>query len=200
MPKSKLLYYTDDSESEVEVEIENVKTCEENEPVKEPEPVNEVISVEPPPTPVIEPKKRGRKKKEEPKNQSWDEYIEDNIENRMPKYTCDACNKDFKRKHFLKRHLEEMRCSAIREKLKEEKNMLEEQKKQMEKPVKQVKEKPVKAVREKPVKEKPVKQVREKPVREKQVKEEEYIPPKPVMKRQTNEIPQGRPAITFRFA
>ena len=192
MPKSKLLYYTDDSESEVEVEIENVV---ENPPLenvpKEPEPVNEVISVEPQKPPEIpprapafrEPKKRGRKKREEPKNQSWEEYIDDNIENKMPIYNCPECNKDFKRKHFLKRHLEEMRCSAVREKLKKEKeSFMEEQKKQMEqKPVKPVKEKPVRPVKEKPVK----------PVKETPVKTEEYI-----QKPQN----QGRPAITFRFA
>lgn len=192
MSKSKLLYYTDDSDSEVEVEIENVSSCEPVPVPVEPEPVeNEVIE-------AIPKKPRGRRPKEQNQNKDWNEFVNDDIEIKMPIFTCPDCNKDFKRKHFLERHLRELRCSVNRKKLMEEKQLFEEkklmeQKRILEKP-KHVKPKPVKKA---PVKPKPVKKV----IEEEMEEEEEEIP-KPVLQRQSNNIPiqNNRPQITFRFA
>ena len=166
MPK--LLYLSDDSDSEEECPVMEME-AEPKESV-EPEPV---------PTVIIQPKKPRQKKEIKQANQSWNEFIDDKIETPTV-FTCTDCNAVFKRKHFLQRHIAELRCPVIRENALKKQAALTAQK-----PVK--KKKPVSV-----------------PMYTESSDEEEIIE-KPVMRKSKTIRPApipvggGRPQMTFSF-
>jgi hypothetical protein len=171
MPK--ILYLSDDSDSDSE-------QC----PVMEMEPeTKESVEPEPVPTVIIQPKKPRQKKEIKQAQQSWNEFVDDKIETPTV-FTCTDCNAVFKRKHFLQRHVAELRCPVIREKTLK-------------------KQAAVSVAAQKPVKKK-------KPVsvpmytEESSDEEEEEVIERPVMRKSKTIRPApipvgGRPQMTFSF-
>ena len=186
---SKILYNSEpESEEEKEQPIKQAPEQPQNIKIKIPKQDN-----------IYQEKPLKKPSKTVKKQQEWDEYINDNLEeykkkeyNKQPKnFKCEYCNQEFVREYHLNRHLNEQRCIVKRNEdikreyeLKQLEKQIEEKLKKKE--LRQQKKKLMEQNNYKVEEEKPKrKQYTRKPKEEIKQVEEEYKPqpiqqPKPI--------------------